>query len=98
MSAFDPLGGLSPGGHARSAATRAVKDLVRKHFDLDGSANVFVAEIACAEADCPDTETVIAVFLEGGRKEFRIDKPVADVTGADIAMACQLLTPDGGRA
>jgi hypothetical protein len=98
MSAFDPLAGISPGGHARSAATRAVKDLVRKHFDLDGSANIFIAEIACAEADCPDTETVIAVFLGDGRREFRICKPVAEITGADIAIACQPSVAGGGSA
>jgi hypothetical protein len=98
MSAFDNLDGLSPGGHARSAATRAVKDLVRKHFDLDGSANVFVAEIACAESDCPDTETVIAVFLDDTRREFRIYKPVAEITGADIVIACQPSVAGGGSA
>lgn len=90
MSPFDPLGGLSAKSRDRSAATRALKDMVRKHFDLDASASVFVAEIACAEADCPDTETVIAVFVEGARQEFRVYKPVADVTGADINQACKL--------
>ena len=47
-----------------------------------------MSNIACAETYCPDTETVIAIFLEGSRKEFRIYKPVADITGADIAVAC----------
>lgn len=97
MSGFDPLGALSPARRDRFAATRAVKDLVRKHFDLDATASVFVAEIACAEADCPDTETVLAVFLDSGRREFRIYKPVTDITGADIAGACAELTA-GGRA
>ena len=59
---------------------------------------MFVAEIACAEADCPDTETVIAVFLDDARKEFRIYKPVAEVTGADIAIACQPSKLNGGCA
>lgn len=98
MREFDPLGGLSSSARDRSTATRAVKDLVRKHFDLDASASVFVAEIACAEADCPDTETIIAVFLKGMRREFRIGKPVAEVTGADIAATCTLPVAEGDNA
>lgn len=98
MSGFDPLAGLSGGGRDRSAATRAVKDLVRKHFDLNDTASVFVAEIACAEADCPDTETVIATFLGGNRREFRIYKRVGDITGADIAAACGTPSVEGGAA
>ena len=72
----------------RPAQSRALKDLVRKHFDLDGEAPVFVAEVSCGEVDCPDTETVIAVYLATGRQEFRISKPLASITGADIAAAC----------
>jgi hypothetical protein len=72
---------------SRVTQTRALKDLVRKQLDLDANAPVFVAEVTCGEVDCPDTETVIAVYLGGGNKEFRIGKPVAQVTGADIAAA-----------
>lgn len=80
---------ISPAGTSdlRSAQTRALKDLVRKHFDLDAGTAVFVAEVTCGEEDCPDTETVIAVYLDGGNKEFRVAKPVSRVTGADIAAA-----------
>jgi nitrate reductase delta subunit len=98
MSGFDPLAGLSAGRRDRSAATRALKDLVRKHFDLDEAASIFVAEIACAEADCPDTETIIALFLDGGRQEFRIFKPVSEVTGADVAAACAMPRPTGSTS
>lgn len=81
------LPGMQAGDRARSLATRSVKDLVRKHLDLDPDAPVFVAEVACGEADCPDTETVIAVLEAAGRREFRIAKAVSAVTGADIAAA-----------
>ncbi|MFY0615389.1 MAG: hypothetical protein JXQ99_27925 [Hyphomicrobiaceae bacterium] len=80
------LGQLSPGAD-RSAATRAVKDMVRKNFDLDEGATVFVAEVSCGEIDCPDVETVIAVFLDDVRQELKIAKPVDAITGADIAEA-----------
>jgi len=95
MSGFDPLAGFSPGRRDSSAATRALKDLVRKHFDLDEAASIFVAKIACAEASCPDTKTVIALFLDGGRQEFRIFKPVSEITGADVAAACAVPPPAG---
>ncbi len=83
----DPLGlpGMDKPSDARSKATRAVKDLVRKHFELDSDAPVFVAEINCSEVECPDTETVIAIFIDGQRHELRFEKPVQDLTGADIA-------------
>lgn len=81
---------MSCGGdqaHQRVNATRAVKELVRQEFGLDDDASVFVAEIACGEADCPDVETVIAIFLRGQRREFRFAKPVQELTGRDISIA-----------
>ena len=87
--ARDPFLGLAPSGANRAAATRAVKDLVRKHFDLDAEARVFVAEVSCGEADCPDTETVVALFLGSQRQEFRIARSLHAVTGADIVAAAE---------
>jgi hypothetical protein len=89
----DPIGtpfslpGMDGNSQARAQANRAVKDLVRKHFGLDSDAPVFVAEINCGEIECPDAETVIAIFIEGQRRELRFEKPVAALTGADIAAA-----------
>lgn len=82
--------GNAGGEKVRSTQTRAVKDLIRKQFDLDADAPVFVAEVSCGEVDCPDTETVIAIYVDGGRKEFRVGKPVSRLTGADIAAAATL--------
>lgn len=87
MEPANLLPGQAPAGTNRSTATRAVKDMVRKHFDLDDGATVFVAEVSCGEVDCPDVETVIAVFLSGARQELRIAKDVGAITGADIAKA-----------
>jgi len=69
----------------RAARTRALKDDVRDHFGLGPDDSIFVAEITCGETDCPDVETVIAVFLAGTRREFRIHKPIASVTAEDVA-------------
>jgi hypothetical protein len=72
-------------GSDRAAQTRALKASIRSQFGLGEDDSVFVAEITCGEADCPDVETVIAVFLTGQRREFRIHKPVGSITAADLA-------------
>ena len=81
---------LTPNAEAsrgeRAAQTRALKADVRAHFSLGEDDSVFVAEIACGETDCPDVETVIAVFLAGQRREFKIHKPVASITGDDLEL------------
>lgn len=68
----------------RAAQSRAVKEMVRNHFSLHADDSIFVAEITCGETDCPDVETVVAVFLSGTRREFRIHKPIASVTTQDV--------------
>ncbi|MCC2098864.1 MAG: hypothetical protein KDJ29_18375 [Hyphomicrobiales bacterium] len=72
-------------GDDRLARTRALKDLVRKHFGLAMNKAVFIAEITCGEQDCPDAETIIAILENDRRREYRILKPVCAITGADIA-------------
>jgi len=81
------LPGLERSGEERLNRTRALKDLVRKHFGLEMGAPVFIAEITCGEEDCPDAETVIAILDGEARREFRVLKPVSAITGADITEA-----------
>jgi len=74
-------------GHAtgeRAAQSRALKAAVRDRFGLGEDDSVFVAEITCGEVDCPEVETVIAVFVEGQRREFKIHKPVSEITPLDL--------------
>jgi hypothetical protein len=78
------LNGAQP-GNDRVAQTRALKVAVRAQFGLGEDDAIFVAEVTCGESDCPDVETVIAVFLSGRRREFRIRKSVASITTQDIA-------------
>ncbi|MGD9670631.1 MAG: hypothetical protein AB7U75_16550 [Hyphomicrobiaceae bacterium] len=85
MTSSNPLPGMGSASSDRTAAARALKDLVRKEFGITPDAAVFVAEIACGEIDCPDAETVIALYLDEKRAEFRLSKPIAEITGADIA-------------
>jgi hypothetical protein len=69
----------------RAAATRALKAAVRNRFGLGEDDSVFVAEITCGETECPDVETVIAVFLDGQRREFKLHKPVSAISSDDLS-------------
>lgn len=89
FSAPGTLPGMDRSGDARLVQTRALKDLVRKHFGLNVGTPVFIAEITCGETDCPDAETVIAILEGGSRREFRVLKPMQAITGADIAAAAE---------
>lgn len=87
---FDPLAGLTTSSIEddkaadRKLATRRIKELAGEVWELEEDANVFVAELQCGETDCPDTETVIAIFLDGERREMRFHKPVVDLTREDL--------------
>lgn len=85
MISLSPLSS-QPASRDRAAQTRALKAAVRNHFRLGEDDSIFVAEINCGETDCPDIETVIAVFLAGQRREFKIHKSVAAITPQDLAM------------
>ncbi len=42
-------------------------------------------ELRCAEDDCPDVETVIAVFGEPGKaRKHKLLKPVTEVSRSDV--------------
>jgi hypothetical protein len=82
----------------RAARTRALKDLVRSQFKLGDDDGVFVAEIACGETDCPDVETVIAIFISGQRREFKVRKPIGAITAQDLAELSGSLVPAIGES
>jgi len=69
----------------RAARTRVLKDLVRSQFKLGDDDGIFIAEIACGQTDCPDVETVIAIFVSGQRREFKVRKAIGAITAQDLA-------------
>jgi nitrate reductase delta subunit len=78
------------------AALGRVRDWVRERFKLDETA-ILVAEVACAVPGCPPVETVIAFWDAGQRHHFKVFKPVALVTAADLPpswMRQALAVPD----
>ncbi len=69
----------------RRNSTKAIKEWTRQYFKLDEEATVLVAELNCAEPNCPDKETVITVFHDNGNTEkHSIKKPLLYVRKWDI--------------
>ena len=67
------------------AVTVRVKEWVREVMGLPDDVTVMVTELRCAEADCPDVETVIAVLGEPGvARKHKLLKPMAEVTRHDV--------------
>jgi hypothetical protein len=80
-------GRLRPSRRSRACARQAaaIKDLVRRHLGLGEDSTVSINEVACADSDCPDLETVIGVFRPGAAPlRLRVLKPLADVTVQDV--------------
>jgi hypothetical protein len=70
--------------------SRAVKTWARELFGLGDDDTVLVSELTCSEPGCPPLETVIALIeAEGGRRQFKLHRALADITRADIAALIQ---------
>jgi len=71
---------------ARSARIAAIKADLCEGLGLTDADAVSVNEIACAEAGCPDIETVVLVMRAGEpTRAFRIRRPLDGVEPADLA-------------
>jgi hypothetical protein len=91
MSSWVTIGSDDPDAVVRMAQVRArqaalLKKRVQQRLGLGDDCTLSVHELRCAEPDCPDLETVIAIFRPGTAPlRLRILKPVADVTDEDLA-------------
>ncbi|MFE6647400.1 hypothetical protein ACFVJS_12610 [Nocardioides sp. NPDC057772] len=54
---------------------------------VEDDIKILVTELACTEPGCPPTETVIALMHPGAPQQFKIHKPLAQVTRADVEAA-----------
>jgi nitrate reductase delta subunit len=67
------------------AALEAVQGWTRRRFKLTLEAAVLVSEVACRLPGCPPLETVVAFWTEDERRhQFKLHKPLADITYDDI--------------
>lgn len=72
-------------------AIARVKAMVTEAFQLPDDALLSLAELRCHETGCLPIETVITARAHGtDMRDWRIGKPIAEITQADIA----LLTSD----
>ena len=57
----------------------------RERFGLPPAAMVIAAELACRTPGCPPVETVVMFWeADDARHRFRLFKPMAEVTEADL--------------
>lgn len=70
--------------------TDAIKAQVTAELGLLESSTVMVTELTCEEEDCPDVETVIAVFRPPlSTLRIKLPLPISGVTTRDIEAACR---------
>ena len=63
----------------------SVKVWARQVFALPDSVPILVSELRCSEPDCPPVETVVAFMTKDAPpQQFKLHKPLPDVTEADI--------------
>jgi len=80
-------------------ALARVREWTRERFRLAETATILVTEIACGLPGCPPLETVVAFWTEDARRhQFKVFKPVRDVTSDDLPFAWlkdSLFVPEG---
>jgi hypothetical protein len=71
---------------ANKASSNAakIKRWVSALCDVGEDATVMVTELRCSEPGCPPLETVIAILSDGGNRQYKLHKPIAEVVGADV--------------
>jgi hypothetical protein len=86
-------------GPEHHEALARVRAWTRERFRLPETAAIVVAEVACGLPGCPPLETVVAFWTEDvTRHQFKMFKPVREVTNDDLPFAWQkdsLAVPEG---
>ena len=77
------LGFINKSAAQRQALDR-VREWTRARFVLGEDTAVLVAEVACAVPGCPPLETVIAFWSGERRHHYKVFKPAAEVSEADL--------------
>ena len=64
-----------------------LRDWTRARFALADDATIMVADVECGLPGCPPVESHVVFWTALGRHHFKIFKPVAEVTEADLPPA-----------
>ena len=79
QSLFSPQPQRIPG------RTTEIKAWATETLGLADDVAVMVTELRCTEPGCPPLETVVAILGESGpTRQYKIHKPLADVTREDL--------------
>jgi hypothetical protein len=89
-SLFSPQPGRAPG------RTTEIKAWAAEALGLTDDVAVMVTELRCTEPGCPPMETVVAVLDGlGPTRQYKIHKPLADVTREDVRAISAHAGPSG---
>ena len=69
------------------AIVQQLKAWTREILQLAEETTITVAQLNCAEEDCPDVETVIGVLEPGKQRKFKVFKPLIEVMREDLTTA-----------
>ncbi len=74
----------------KSQRTQEIKAQVASLLHLNGEATVMVTELNCQDEDCPEVETIIAVFEPGQPKiQVTLHSPIDEITKDEIEHFCK---------
>ncbi len=61
-----------------------IKEWVRAQFAVPAEVPVLVTEIYCDQPGCAPIETLVAILDPGGRRQFKMGRPMREVEKGDI--------------
>lgn len=76
-----------PGLGVRRSATASARVRGWATDILGDDRSVMVTELACSEPGCPPLETVIGMLIAGDQRQYKIHKPLDEVTADDVRLA-----------
>jgi hypothetical protein len=70
--------------------TQQIKAQIIELLELDQDATVMVTELNCQDDDCPEVETVIAIFRPDQPKlQITLHSSIEELTDTEIEQACR---------
>ena len=76
--------GLTKKSPSISAEQERVRTWAREHFNLADDETIMVSELPCSDPGCPPVETNVVFWTRGGRHQFKVYKPLAEVVPDDL--------------
>ena len=76
--------GLTKKSPGISAEQERVRTWAREHFNLADDETIMVSELPCSDPGCPPVETNVVFWTRGGRHQFKVYKPLAEVVPDDL--------------